>query len=165
MGGAAKPAFSTRGSCQLCTPPTSAVAATEPWSTARLLLQIAAKVEIHVGLLPEGGGADLGAVPWKRLGHLSFDTNERSQLSARELKSVMLAGVPAQLVRFQFVRCHGNKLNVYNQVGRLLAGWLSCWLASLRVRKSAGAGTAGGCRSGKRPAIKSAEILSTRQVA
>ncbi|GAB4823407.1 hypothetical protein N2152v2_010453 [Parachlorella kessleri] len=78
--------------------------------------KIAAKVEIHVGMLPDGS-QDLAAAQWKRLGHLSFDSNERSQLSARELKSVVLNGVPAQLVRFQMLRCHANRLNLYSQVG------------------------------------------------
>jgi hypothetical protein len=84
-------------------------------------LQIAAKVEIHVGMLPEGT-QDPAAAQWKRLGHLSFDPNERSQLSARELKSVVLSGVPAQLVRFQIARCHMNQLNVYGQVRKVQGG-------------------------------------------
>ena len=76
-------------------------------------------------MLPDGC-QDLAAAQWKRLGHLSFDSNERSQLSARELKSVVLNGVPAQLVRFQMLRCHANRLNLYSQVsGALQYGeWL-----------------------------------------
>lgn len=99
-------------------PPTPAVPALP---AAPPLPQIAAKVEVHVGMLPEGC-TDLGGALWRRLGHLSFDSNERSQLSARELKSVVLGGVPAQLVRFQFARCHANRLNLFGQVGAGHAG-------------------------------------------
>jgi hypothetical protein len=51
----------------------------------------------------------------RRLGYLSFDSNERSNHQARELKSVHVS-VEAQLVRLLIHRCHVNKLNIYNQV-------------------------------------------------
>lgn len=78
-------------------------------------MQIAAKTEISVGIFADGA-QDISTVHWKRLGYLSFDSNEQSQLTARELKSVVLNGVSAQLVRFQFLRCHQNHLNKYDQV-------------------------------------------------
>jgi hypothetical protein len=51
----------------------------------------------------------------KRLGYLSFASNEGSNFKARELKSVHVA-TPAQLLRLVFHKCHINKLNIYNQV-------------------------------------------------
>lgn len=51
----------------------------------------------------------------RRLGYLSFDSNERSNHQARELKSVHVT-VEAELVRLVIHRCHVNKLNIYNQV-------------------------------------------------
>jgi len=59
------------------------------------------------------GGA---AVPSKRLGYLSFDSNERSGHQARELKSVHVS-IDAVALRLVVHRCHVNKLNIYNQVG------------------------------------------------
>lgn len=58
-----------------------------------------------------GGGANA----MRRLGYLSFDSNERSNHQARELKSVHVT-VEAELVRLVIHRCHVNKLNIYNQV-------------------------------------------------
>lgn len=52
---------------------------------------------------------------FKRLGYLSFDSNERSNHQARELKSVHV-NVHAFLLRLVIHRCHVNKLNIYNQV-------------------------------------------------
>lgn len=57
----------------------------------------------------------------RRLGYLSFDSNERSNHQARELKSVHVS-VEAQLVRLLIHRCHVNKLNIYNQVSRWYQG-------------------------------------------
>lgn len=78
-------------------------------------LQIATKIEVFVG--PAGTAAD-AADPsggsMRRLGYLSFDSNERSNHQARELKSVHVS-VDAQLVRLLIHRCHVNKLNIYNQ--------------------------------------------------
>lgn len=65
---------------------------------------------------PPGGGGDAGKAPaWRRLGFLSFDANERSGFTARELKSVALAGAPAQLLRIVFHQCHANAANLYSQ--------------------------------------------------
>jgi centrosomal protein CEP104 len=51
----------------------------------------------------------------KRLGYLSFDSNEKSAFKARELKSVHVS-TAAHLLRLVFHKCHINKLNIYNQV-------------------------------------------------
>jgi hypothetical protein len=96
--------------------------------------KIAAKVELLVGTF-EGGlaavaagagprGAAAAAVDpakasWRRLGFLSFDSNERSSFTARELKSVALSGTPAHLLRLVFHRCHANAANIHSQVGVL----------------------------------------------
>eukprot|EP00899_Mesostigma_viride_P016474 jgi/Mesvir1/24828/Mv22068-RA.1 len=77
--------------------------------------KIASRIEMYVGL-PPPGTADLSKVPMKRLGYLSFDSNERSNHQARELKSVHV-DVDALLVRLVCHKCHVNKLNIYNQVG------------------------------------------------
>jgi len=72
-------------------------------------MQIASKVELHVGVT---SGESL---VWKRLGSFSFDSNERSKLKARELKSVTVS-VQAQFIRIVLQRCHSNTQNVYKQV-------------------------------------------------
>jgi hypothetical protein len=95
--------------------------------------KIAAKVELLVGTFEgglaalaagagPGGGAAVAALDpakasWRRLGFLSFDANERSSFTARELKSVALNGTPAHLLRLVFHRCHANAANIHSQVG------------------------------------------------
>ena len=75
-----------------------------------LVVQIASKVELHVG-------TQIGeAVSWKRLGSFSFDSNERSKLQSRELKSVTVS-VQALFLRIVLARCHVNSQNIYKQVG------------------------------------------------
>lgn len=64
-----------------------------------------------------GYPADLTSASWKRLGFLTFDSNERTQYTARELKTVGLPAAPAQFVRFLIHRCHANAHNPYNQAG------------------------------------------------
>lgn len=54
----------------------------------------------------------------KRLGYLSFNSNERTGHQARELKSVRVNS-DAYLLRLVVQRCHTNKLNIYNQVGNI----------------------------------------------
>ena len=76
-------------------------------------LQIASKVELHVGL-PGSSGGD---IEWRRLGSFSFDAKERSNLQSRELKSVTV-NVRAALVRVVLSRCHTNQLNTHNQARR-----------------------------------------------
>eukprot|EP00798_Chlamydomonas_sp_ICE-L_P028474 gene28474-31624_t len=81
--------------------------------------KIATKLEI---MISEADG-DFTQVPFKRLGYLSFDSNERSNFQARELKSVNI-NVTALYVKLIVHRCHlivhrchVNKQNMYNQVG------------------------------------------------
>jgi len=71
--------------------------------------KIATKLELYVG-------NDSGRAPMRRLGHLSFDSNERSGHQARELKSVHV-NTTATVFKLVVQRCHINKLNIYNQVG------------------------------------------------
>ena len=54
----------------------------------------------------------------KRLGYLSFNSNERTGHQARELKSVKVNS-NAYLLRLVVQQCHTNKLNIYNQVRSL----------------------------------------------
>lgn len=56
---------------------------------------------------------------WRRLGHTSLDSNERSGHGARELKSVRLDDAAAAVLRLQLQRCHINALNAGNQVPSL----------------------------------------------
>ena len=74
-------------------------------------MQIASKVELHVGT--QHGDA----VTWKRLGSFSFDSNERSKLQSRELKSVTVS-VQALFLRIVLARCHVNSQNIHKQVRR-----------------------------------------------
>ncbi|KAG2484841.1 hypothetical protein HYH03_016407 [Edaphochlamys debaryana] len=78
--------------------------------------KIATRVEVFVGAPANPADTDPNACVFKRLGYLSFDSNERSNHQARELKSVHV-NVSAFLVRLVIHRCHVNKLNIYNQVG------------------------------------------------
>ena len=82
-------------------------------------LQIASKVELHIGT--QSGET----VSWKRLGSFSFDSNDRSKLQARELKSVTVS-VQAVLIRIVLARCHTNSQNIYKQVFILHASGFQC---------------------------------------
>ncbi len=87
--------------------------------TSSFLPQIASKVELHVANLPSSGDASQAA--WRKLGSMTFDSNERSSFKARELKSVHVeAG--AQLLKVVFHRPHANRLNTHSQVNAVLAG-------------------------------------------
>lgn len=77
--------------------------------------KIATKVEVFVGS-PQSLNEETNAASYKRLGYLSFDSNERSNHQARELKSVHV-NVHASHIKLVVHRCHVNKLNIYNQVG------------------------------------------------
>jgi hypothetical protein len=88
--------------------------------------QIPTKIEVFVAppgadqsAAPPAPGDDGGPLPpplpSKRLGYLSFDSNERSGHQARELKSVHVS-VDVSALRLVVHRCHVNKLNIYNQV-------------------------------------------------
>eukprot|EP00898_Chlorokybus_atmophyticus_P007173 jgi/Chlat1/7457/Chrsp6S07499 len=77
--------------------------------------KIASKVELYVGA-PPAGSNDYTQCAMKRLGHVSFDNNERSGHQARELKSIHV-DVSALLVRLVLHKCHPNSLNMHSQVG------------------------------------------------
>lgn len=83
-------------------------------------MQIATRVEVFVGAPNSPADLDVRNCTFKRLGYLSFDSNERSNHQARELKSVHV-NVPAFFIRLMVHRCHVNKLNIYNQVRRACA--------------------------------------------
>ena len=78
--------------------------------------KIPTKVEIFTGMPQEGLPPEPENCNLKKLGHLSFDSNERSNHQARELKSVHI-NTKALLLRFVLQECHMNRLNSYNQVG------------------------------------------------
>jgi centrosomal protein CEP104 len=85
-------------------------------------IQIPTKVEVYIAppgseqqQQHDGATAAPPSLPSKRLGYLSFDSNERSGHQARELKSVHVS-VDAVALRLVVHRCHVNKLNIYNQV-------------------------------------------------
>jgi centrosomal protein CEP104 len=94
-------------------------------------MQIASKVELHVGVL---NGED--AVVWRRLGSFSFDSNERSNLQARELKSVTV-NAQALFIRIVLARCHTNNQNVYRQVS---------WITIQLCRSSIHAASSSACQ-------------------
>ena len=71
--------------------------------------KIATRAELSVAMADDGAA-------FKRLGHLSFDSNEKSGHQARELKSVHVS-TDALLLKITLHRCHVNRLNIYNQVG------------------------------------------------
>ena len=57
-----------------------------------------------------------GVKKFKKIGHLSLDSNERSNFQARELKSVYIDYV-TQKLKISLHRCHTNIHNTYSQVG------------------------------------------------
>ena len=85
--------------------------------------KIPQKLELYTGVPPDGE-------PWlpencvmKRLGHLNFDSNERSGHQARELKTVYVPqGTQGTHLRLVLHKCHVNEHNLHNQVGLLAVG-------------------------------------------
>lgn len=82
-----------------------------------LHMQIAHKLELHVASLSP---SDLDKSVWRRLGSMTFDSNENTAHKARELKSVQLDTV-AQLLKIILHQPHANALNAHNQVHVKLA--------------------------------------------
>ena len=77
------------------------------------LLQIASKMELYVANQPSSGEASQAT--WRKLGSMTFDSNERSSFKARELKGVHVeAG--AQLLRVVLHKPHANRMNMHDQV-------------------------------------------------
>lgn len=62
------------------------------------------------------GMEKLEGLEFKRIGHISFDANERTNYSARELKSVYVDFF-AHFLKLQITKCYTNKLNNFKQVG------------------------------------------------
>ena len=88
--------------------------------------KIASKLELLAGTFdgPGGaaaaaGGGDPAKASWRKLGLLTFEDNERSQFTARELKTVSLRNTPMHLLLLRFKECHMNQANVYGQARRL----------------------------------------------
>ena len=81
--------------------------------------KIATKIELFT-YAPSGkelpGPEMLQQLKFKRLGFLSLDNNERSNFTARELKSVYV-DTPSLYLKVQCHKCHVNKYNIFNQVG------------------------------------------------
>ncbi|GBG27244.1 Centrosomal protein of 104 kDa [Hondaea fermentalgiana] len=73
--------------------------------------KIATKIDVYVGR-----GNSYESCNFRRLGHLSLDSNERSNFAARELKSVYI-GKQGSFLKLLIHKCHLNSLNIYNQVG------------------------------------------------
>ena len=69
---------------------------------------IASKIEIYI-LPPQ-------TEKFKKIGYLSLDSNERSSFQARELKTVYTDYLCTR-VKFNLMRCHTNRHNIYSQVG------------------------------------------------
>ena len=74
--------------------------------------KIAGKIEIQI--------LSSSTQDFSRLGYLSFDSNERTQFSARELKSVSLPDVETAAIRLIIHRCHTNHLNVHSQASLIM---------------------------------------------
>jgi centrosomal protein CEP104 len=74
--------------------------------------KIAGKVELQISNSPP----TQQGTQFTRLGFLHFDSNERTNFSARELKSISLPNTEALLLRLLFHRVHSNPLNIHNQV-------------------------------------------------
>jgi hypothetical protein len=58
----------------------------------------------------------LNEIPFKKLGYLTLDSNERSSFQARELKSVHIDSNTA-LLKLIFNKNHLNSYNNFNQIG------------------------------------------------
>jgi len=74
--------------------------------------KIASRVEIFVGV-----GLAYSTAKFERLGFMSLDINERSNLTARELKTVYVEDRVAQFIKFIVHRPHSNSQNLFSQVG------------------------------------------------
>ena len=78
---------------------------------------IASKVELYVSEFPVTSiVGPVDQLEFKRLGHFSLDSNERSNWQSRELKSVFV-NVSAGLLKLVLHTPHKNRLNSRHQVG------------------------------------------------
>ncbi len=58
----------------------------------------------------------LESLEFRRVGHVSFDPNERTKFASRELKSVYVDFL-ASMLKLQIDKCFANKLNNFRQAG------------------------------------------------
>ena len=65
----------------------------------------------------------LNQIKFKKLGYLAFDSNQKSQYQARELKSVYTDCV-ALLLKIVCREPHSNEFNLFNQVGLIAVSCL-----------------------------------------
>ncbi|XP_053379398.1 centrosomal protein of 104 kDa-like isoform X2 [Mercenaria mercenaria] len=77
---------------------------------------IATRIEIFVGDVPDGMPLVLDNARYTRLGYVSLSDNEKTGFKARELKSVTVDAVGVFL-KLNIHKNHINKYNLYNQVG------------------------------------------------
>ena len=54
-------------------------------------------------------------ISWQRLGYITFDSNERSNWQARELKSAHVS-IVARYIKLTIQQCHNNRKNEHKQV-------------------------------------------------
>ena len=52
------------------------------------------------------------------VGSVRFDDNERHNWSVKEMKTIRL-NRPAMLIKLVILGCHDNKLNLFNQIGKI----------------------------------------------
>lgn len=77
---------------------------------------IASQIEILVGDVDEGQAVNHRNAKYKRLGYVSLSDNEKTNLTARELKSVHV-NVIGSFLKFVVPKNHINRQNLFNQVG------------------------------------------------
>ncbi len=84
--------------------------------------KIASKIELYTyapqSTMELPNTEELPNLKFKRIGYLSLDSNERSEFTARELKSVYI-DAPAAFLKVALHKCHVNKYNIFNQVGMI----------------------------------------------
>ena len=76
--------------------------------------KIASRVEVYVGV-----GENYQEADFERLGFMNLDGNERSNYSARELKTVYIDERQAEYIRLIVHRPHRNAKNLFHQVSLL----------------------------------------------
>lgn len=79
--------------------------------------RISSKIELFT-FTPERPSSlpSIQDIPFKRLGYMSLDSNEKSGFQARELKSVYLDSA-CLFLKITLNKCHVNSVNLFNQVG------------------------------------------------
>lgn len=83
--------------------------------------KIASRIEIFIGC-----GSTYATATFERLGFMTLDVNERSNLTARELKTVYIENKIAQFLKLIIHRPHSNTQNLFSQVGIIAVNALGC---------------------------------------